>query len=41
MHDPGFTRPDLCSIPAADAEAEPAGAVCDGLSSQQPPADRR
>ena len=24
MPDPGFTRPDLCSIPAADGEAEPA-----------------
>ena len=36
MPDPGFTRPDLCSISAADAEAEPAGAVRGGLS-----ADRR
>jgi Protein of unknown function (DUF2637) len=27
MLDPGFSRPDLCSIPAADAEAEPAGEV--------------
>ena len=32
MPDPGFTRPDLCSILAADAEAEPAGAVRGGLS---------
>jgi Protein of unknown function (DUF2637) len=32
MPDPGFTRPDLCSMPAADAEAEPAGAVRGGLS---------
>ena len=32
MPDPGFTRPDLCPVPAADAEAEPAGAVRGGLS---------
>jgi hypothetical protein len=32
MSDPGITRPDLCSISAADAEAEPAGAVRGGLS---------
>ena len=32
MPDPGFTRPDLCSMIAADAEAEPAGAVRGGLS---------
>ena len=39
MPDPGFTRPDLCSIPAADAEAEPAGAVRGGLSADgHPPA---
>ena len=39
MPDPGFTRPDLCSIPAADAEAEPAGAVRAGLSADgRPPA---
>ena len=39
MPDPGFTRPDLCSIPAADAEAEPAGAVRGGLSANgHPPA---
>ena len=41
MPDPGFTRPDLCSIPAADAEAEPAGAARGGLSAdgQPPPGD--
>ena len=39
MPHPGFTRPDLCSIPAADAEAEPAGAVRGGLSADgHPPA---
>ena len=39
MPDPGFTRPDLCSIPAADAEAEPAGAVRGGPSADgHPPA---
>jgi hypothetical protein len=32
MPDPGITRPDLCSISAADAEEEPAGAVRGGLS---------
>ncbi len=31
MPDPGVTRPDLCSIRAA-GQAEPAGAVCGGLS---------
>jgi len=37
--DPGFTRPDLCPIPAADAEAKPAGAVRGGLSADgHPPA---
>jgi hypothetical protein len=41
MPDPGATRPDLCSIPAADAEAEPAGAVRGGLSADghPPPGD--
>ena len=39
MPDPGFTRPDLCSIRAADAEAEPAGAARGGLSADgRPPA---
>ena len=39
MSYPGFTRPDLCSIRAADAEAEPAGAVRGGLSADgHPPA---
>ena len=39
MPDPHFTRPDLCSIPAADAEAEPAGAARGGLSADgHPPA---
>jgi len=39
--DPGFTRPDLCSIPAADAEAEPAGAVRGGhgAGGHPPPGD--
>jgi Protein of unknown function (DUF2637) len=30
--DPGFTRPHLCSIPAATEQAEPAGAARGGLS---------
>jgi hypothetical protein len=30
MPDPGCTRPELCSIPAADEHAEPAGAVRGG-----------
>jgi hypothetical protein len=39
MPDPGFTRPDLCSIRAADAEAEPAGAVRGGHDADgHPPA---
>jgi hypothetical protein len=39
MPDPGFARPDLCSMIAADAEAEPAGAVRGGLSADgHPPA---
>jgi Protein of unknown function (DUF2637) len=39
MPDPGFTRPDLCSMPAADTEAEPAGAARGGLSADgRPPA---
>jgi uncharacterized protein DUF2637 len=39
MLDPGFSRSDSCSIPAADAEAEPAGEVRDGLSADgHPPA---
>ena len=39
MPDPGFTRPDLCSIPAADTEAEPAGAARGGLNADgHPPA---
>ena len=37
MPGPGFTRPDLCSIPAADAGAEPAGAVRGGLSADGHP----
>ena len=32
MRDPAVTRPDLCSILPADAEAEPAGAGRGGLS---------
>ena len=41
MPDPGFTRPDLCPIPAADAEAAPARAVRSGLSADghRPPGD--
>jgi hypothetical protein len=41
MPDPGFTRPDLCSIPAADTEPEPAGAGRGGHSSDghPPPGD--
>ena len=39
MPDPGFTRPDLCSIRAAAGQAEPAGAVRGGLSADgHPPA---
>ena len=39
MPDPGFTQPDLCSMIAADAEAEPAGAVRSGLGADgHPPA---
>ena len=37
MPDPGFSRPDLCSIPAADAQAEPAGAARGGLSADSHP----
>ena len=37
MPDPGFTRPDLCSIPAADTQAEPAGAARGGLSADSHP----
>ena len=41
MPDPGFTRPDLCSIPAAAGQAEPARAVRSGLSADghPPPGD--
>jgi hypothetical protein len=39
MPDPRFTRPDLCSIPAAAEQAENAGAARGGLSADgQPPA---
>ena len=39
MPDPGFTRPDLCSIPAAAGQAELAEAVRGGLSADgYPPA---
>ena len=39
MPDPGFTRPDLCSIRAAAEQAEHAGAVRGGLSADgHPPA---
>jgi hypothetical protein len=37
MPDPGFTRPDLCPVPAADAEAEPAGAARGGLTANGHP----
>src|SRR5690242_1544512 len=37
MSDPGFTRPDLCSIPAVAADAEPAGTVRAGLSAEGHP----
>ena len=47
MSDPGFARPDLCSIRAADAEEELAGAVRGGFSADgcppgvdDPPAHR-
>src|SRR5438046_10588925 len=41
MHGPGFTRPDLCSIPAADRQAEPAGDGRGSLSAggHPPPGD--
>ena len=40
MPDPGFTRPDLCSIRAAAGQAEHAEAVRSGLSANgHPPAD--
>ena len=41
MPDPGFTRPDLCSIPAAAGQAEPAGAARGGLTADghPPPGD--
>ena len=39
MPDPGFTRSNLCSISAADAQTEPAGAIRGGLSADgHPPA---
>jgi hypothetical protein len=37
MPDPSFTRPDLCSIRAAAAQAEPAGAARGGLSADSHP----
>jgi hypothetical protein len=37
MPDPGFTRPDLCSICAAAERAEPAGAGRGGLSADPHP----
>ena len=37
MPDPGFTRPDLCSIRAAARQAEPAGAARGGLSADSRP----
>ena len=47
MPGPGFTRPDLCSVPAAAEQVEPAGAVRGGLSADghlltgdDPPAHR-
>jgi hypothetical protein len=41
MPDPGCTRPDPCSIPAAAGQAEPAGEVRGGLSADghPPPGD--
>ena len=41
MPDPGSTRPDLCSIPAAAGQAEPAGAARGGLTADghPPPGD--
>jgi len=39
MPDPGFTRPDLCPVPAAAGQAEPAGAVRGGHGADgRPPA---
>ena len=37
MPDSGFTRPDLCSIRAADEQPEPAGAVRGGFSADSHP----
>jgi hypothetical protein len=37
MPDPGFTRPDLCSIHAAGEKAEPAGAVRSGHGADRHP----
>ncbi len=37
MRDPGFTRPDLCSIHAAGEQAEPAGAVRSGHGADRHP----
>ena len=37
MPDPGFTRPDLCSIRAAAGRAELAGAARGGLSADGHP----
>jgi len=39
MPDPGCSRPDLCSIPDADAQAEPVRAVRGGLSANGHPLD--
>ena len=41
MSDPGFARPDLCSICAADEQAELAEAVRGGLSADGHPPARR
>ncbi len=37
MYDPGFSRPDFCSIRAADGEADPAGSVRGLLSTDGRP----
>ena len=41
MSDPGFARPDLCSIRTADEQEELAEAVRGGFTRRRPPTGRR
>ena len=41
MSGPGFTRPDLCSIRAADGQAEHAEAARQRAHRRRPPTGRR